>query len=100
MATRVTECLDDHADCDEMMGWAMEIARLIEIGKGLSNQERERFQQELREGDPLARAVADEIRRYKSGRWGTQAMHDRAVARLKEHEEWKRVWGPIKKARR
>src|SRR5262245_27505964 len=88
VATERGEC----DDCGETLTWAGYIARIVEIGKGLSDVERARFQRELEAGDALARTLAGEIRLFKSGRWGTQAMHDRAVARLKEHEEWKRLW--------
>jgi hypothetical protein len=91
---------DEHTDCDELLRWAEQIARVIEIGKMLTLQERAQFEQELKNGDPLARAVVDDIRRYKSGRWSTPDMQDRALARLKEHEEWKRLWKPLPGSRR
>jgi len=82
-------------DCDEMMAWAIYVKRAIEIGKALTDDERKQFEKELQGGDSLAKMLANEIRRFKSGRWGTWEMHERALARLREHEEWKRLWKPL-----
>ena len=92
---KVIEWPDVEIWCDASMRWAQQIAKLYEVAKTLTPEDRQRFEVELRGGDTLAQTVADEIRRYKSGKWGTKAAHQEAVARLQEHEKWRRQWKPL-----